>query len=67
MTEPLRQSVPTAELERYYHCGWAYIMPDFDKPNHSWVEWLSEKMPVYPLCSNKTPTEVVHERTASRA
>jgi hypothetical protein len=48
MTESLRQSVPTAELERYYHCGWAYVMPNFDKPNHSWVEWLSEKMPVYP-------------------
>jgi hypothetical protein len=48
MTEHLRQSVPTSELERYYHCGWAYIMPDFDKPNHSLVEWLSDKIPVYP-------------------
>jgi hypothetical protein len=66
-SEPLRQSVPTAELERYYHCGWAYIMPDFDKPNHSLIEWLSDKMPVYPLRSKKTPTEVKHERTASRA
>ena len=67
MTEVMRQSVPTADLERYYHCGWAYIMPDFDKPNHSWVEWLGDNMPVYPLRSNKTPTEVVHERAINRA
>jgi len=67
LTERLRQSVLTAELERYYHCGWAYVMPDFDKPNHSKIEWLSDKMPVYPLPSKKTPTEAVHERTASRA
>lgn len=53
MSERLRQSVPTGDLERYYHCGWAYIMPDFDKHDHSWVEWLSEKMPVYPLNSKK--------------
>lgn len=67
MTEILRQSVPTAELERYYHCGWAYIMPDFDKPNHSWVEWLSDKMPVYPLSSQKPTTENPNERTQHRA
>jgi hypothetical protein len=64
--ELLRQSVPTAELERYYHCGWAYIMPDFDNPNHSLVEWLSDKMPVYPLSSRKTPTEAVHDHTNNR-
>lgn len=58
MTERLIQSVPTAELERYYHCGWAYVMPDFDKPNHSKIEWLSDKIPVYPLRSKKTPAEV---------
>lgn len=66
MTEPLRQSVPTAELERYYHCGWAYIMPDFDKPNHSWVEWLSDKMPVYPLRSKTIQTGAVHDHTSNR-
>jgi hypothetical protein len=60
MIERLRQSVPTSELERYYHCGWAYIMPDFDKPNHSWVEWLSDKMPVYPLRSKPLKTEEAH-------
>jgi hypothetical protein len=64
MTERLRQSVLTSELERYYYCGWCYLMPDFDKPNHSIVEWLSEKMPVYP--ANRVPpnhTENAHERS----
>jgi len=65
-SEPLRQSVPTAELERYYHCGWAYIMPDFDKPNHSLIEWLSDKMPVYPLRSNKPATEDLNVRSINR-
>jgi hypothetical protein len=59
MTERLRQSVLTSELERYYHCGWAYVMPDFDKPNHSIIEWLSDKLPVYP--ANRVPTEISHE------
>lgn len=65
--ERLVISVPTEQLQAYFECKWAYIMPDFDKPNHSKIEWLSDKIPVYPLRSKKTPTEVVHERTASRA
>lgn len=67
MSERILQSVPTAELERYYHCGWAYIMPDFDKPNHSWIEWLSDKLPVYP--ANRVPhTERgEHERSTAGA
>jgi len=59
MSERLRQSVLTSELERYYFCGWAYVMPDFDKPNHSIVEWLSEKIPVYP--ANRVP-ETTNQR-----
>ena len=66
MTERLRQSVPTSEVERYFHCGWAYVMPDFDTPNHSIVEWLSDKIPVYPLRSKKTPTEDANARTDNR-
>jgi hypothetical protein len=66
MTKRLIQSVPTAELERYFHCGWAYIMPDFDKPNHSKIEWLSEKTPVYPLRSKKSQTEDTNARTNQR-
>lgn len=45
----LRQSVPAADAPRYWEVGWVYIMPDFDTPNHSIVEWQSEKMPVYPV------------------
>jgi hypothetical protein len=48
LKEILRQSVPTNDLAGFYNCGWAYVMPDFDKPNHSIVEWLSNEMPVYP-------------------
>lgn len=48
LKEILRQSVPTEEAPKYWNLGWVYIMPDFDKPNHSIVEWLSEKIPVYP-------------------
>jgi hypothetical protein len=66
MSERLRQSVLTSEVERYYHCGWAYVMPDFDKPNHSWVEWLSDKLPVYPLSSKKATTEDSNARTNNR-
>lgn len=68
MTERLRQSVLTSELERYFYCGWSYLMPDFDKPNHSIVEWLSDKLPIYP--ANRVPdpqTENKHERATSGA
>lgn len=65
--EPLKQSVPTAELQSYFECGWAYIMPDFDKPGHSKIEWLSDKMPVYPPRSQNQATENASERTIRRA
>ena len=58
---PLRQSVPTADLQSYYGCGWAYIMPDFDKPDHSIVDWLSDKTPVYPNRVPPTQTESANE------
>jgi hypothetical protein len=32
----------------WWASGWAYVMPDFSKPNHSIIEWLSENPPVYP-------------------
>lgn len=60
LKEVLRQSVPTNEAPRYWELGWIYVMPDFDKPNHSIVEWLSEKPPVYPTALNEAPTESVH-------
>lgn len=49
---PIRRSVPTDDLEQWYSVGWAYIMPDFDKPKHSKIEWLSDKAPVEP---NRVP------------
>ncbi len=57
MTERLIQSVPTSEVEQYFQCGWMYLMPDFDKPNYSKVEWIGDKMPVYPPRSKKSETE----------
>lgn len=66
LKEILRQSVPTNEAPAYWNLGWVYIMPDFDKPNHSIVEWLSDKIPVYPTAFNETQTEMnANERAAS--
>lgn len=68
LKEILRQSVPTNDLAGFYNCGWAYVVPDFDKPNHSIVEWLSDKMPVYPHrvpVSTSTESAENVERAAS--
>jgi hypothetical protein len=63
LKEALRQSVPTEQAQRYWDLGWVYIMPDFDTPNHSIVEWQSKKMPVYPPRSDQQPTKnAAHER-----
>ena len=62
MSEHLRQSIPTSELQDYYAAGWAYVMPDFDKANHSKIEWLSEKMPVYPRFPKTKNQEGAYER-----
>lgn len=50
---PIRKSVLTVGVERWWDCGWAYVMPDFDNANHSIVEWLSDKAPVEP--ANRVP------------
>lgn len=47
-----RESVPSSELHRYWGLGWGYLMPDFDKPDHSIIEWIGRKPPVYP---NRVP------------
>lgn len=67
MTERLIQSVPTEEVERFFQCGWMYLMPDFNKPNHSKVEWVSDKMPLYPNRVPETKTEDSDERSKHRA
>lgn len=64
--EPLKQSVPTGDLQSYFECGWAYVMPDFDKPDHSKIEWLSDKMPVYPA-SHRVQALTTEDATNERA
>lgn len=66
--KPVRKSVPTAGMSAWWLEGWAYMMPDFDKKDHSIIEWTSEKAPVEP--NNRvqgTLTESANERSASRA
>ena len=57
MTERPRRTVPHADLDMHYEAGWAYVMPNFDKPNHYIVEWLSDKPPVYPYRVQPTPND----------
>lgn len=65
---PIRKSVPTSELERWYACGWAYVMPDFDNAGHSKIEWLSTKAPVEPSTAfPEALQESADERGAARA
>jgi len=49
-----RKSVPTEGVHKWWMSGWSYIMPDFDKPNHSIVEWYSDKPPVFAV-ENRVP------------
>jgi hypothetical protein len=64
---PIRRSVLTEGVERWWECGWSYVMPDFNKPNHSIIEWVSGGAPVEP---NRAPTnqqtEERHGRPAGR-
>lgn len=43
-----RRSVPHAELQIWWDAGWAYVMPDFDKPGQYIIEWLSDAPPAIP-------------------
>ncbi|MET4210505.1 hypothetical protein [Bradyrhizobium sp. LA2.1] len=61
MTGPIRRTIPHGDLDLHYEAGWAYVMPNFDKPNHYIVEWLSDKPPVYPYrVSNNSSQENAH-------
>jgi len=53
----IRKSIPTEGAAMWWSSGWSYVMPDFDKPNHSIVEWLSENPPVYPHRVPETSTQ----------
>jgi len=66
LREVLRQSVPTDDAPKYWELGWVYIMPDFDTLNHSIVEWVSDKMPVYPPRSDQQTTENVNDRAGTQ-
>lgn len=57
-THPIRKSVPTDSLESWWGIGWAYVMPDFDKPDHSIIEWLSDKPAKYPMASRDQEANV---------
>jgi hypothetical protein len=41
-------SVPRADLELYWLAKWAYVGPDFDKPNHYKIEWIGISNPILP-------------------
>ena len=53
----IRKSIPTEGAHAWWASGWAYIMPDFKKPNHSIIEWLSENPPVYPHRVSETTSQ----------
>lgn len=59
----IRKSIPTAGASAWWESGWAYVMPDFDKPNHSIIEWLSKNPPVYP---NRVPETTSQESADDR-
>lgn len=60
----IRKSIPTEGASIWWASGWSYVMPDFDKPNHSIIEWLSENPPVYP---HRVPNNSSPENTDERA
>jgi hypothetical protein len=64
MTEPRRRTIPYDDLAMHYEAGWAYVMPNFDKPNHYIVEWLSQNPPVYP---HRVPETETSESADDRA
>lgn len=59
----IRQSVPTEGIAEKYLTGhWRYVMPDFERPDHSIIEQEFNRVP-------ETQTESAHEfeRTTNRA
>lgn len=44
----IRKSVPTLGVARWWLCGWSYVMPDFDRPDHSIIEWLGDQAQAEP-------------------
>jgi hypothetical protein len=61
--QPLRKSVPTATVEAWWAVGWAYVMPDFDTPNNSLIEWLSDKPPREPFVESQNARTLELDRS----
>jgi hypothetical protein len=50
----IRKSVPTEGLaEKYLTGSWRYVMPDFDRPDHSIIEST--------FCNNRVPPNQTKE------
>jgi hypothetical protein len=67
MTERPRRTVPYEDLKMHYEAGWSYVMPNFDRPNHYVVEWLSENPPVYPYRVHETTSQESANGSDNRA
>lgn len=63
-----RQSIPTADMEKWMDAGWLYVMPDFDTPDHSFVIWPDNTTPRVPAVNRvpETDTENANERSKHR-
>ena len=44
----IRKSVPTKGVSEWWLVGWLYVMPDFDRPDHSVIEWIGFEEPIEP-------------------
>jgi hypothetical protein len=49
----IRKSVPTQGVHEWWMLNWEYIMPDFDNPVHSIIEWSGAGVPLEPDSSNR--------------
>lgn len=47
-------SIPTDEIQSWYDIGWHYAGPDFDKSDHSIMEWRLGKPVVWPMPPDET-------------
>ncbi len=50
----IRKSVPTAGVHRYWLAGWMYLMPDFEKRDHSIIEWVGNGEPAEPATDDES-------------
>jgi len=66
MMKPIRKSVPTMGVHHWWNAGWSYVMPDFDHPGNSIIEWIADSAPVELNRVPETQTESADDgRTAT--